>query len=162
MKIYQYDKDGLYIGESIAQVSPLEKDTYLMPRNSTEIEPIIEDGKVSIFEDGEWINKEDIRGDYYSTETKQMIIVNDVDYDISLLTKKQPPSMDHEWSGSDWMLSEVHTAKIELAQTDSIITRQIEDIIEVFSTEQKAALPQNITDSILDKKAKRQAYIDLL
>jgi len=38
-KVYSYDHDGYYNGESIAHESPLEKDIYLMPANTTDVEP---------------------------------------------------------------------------------------------------------------------------
>jgi len=67
---------------------------------------------------------------------------------------------EKEYINTDYSILDVNLKK--LLETDKVVTRQIEDMIEVFSDEQKAALPQNITDSIADKKAKRQAYIDLL
>lgn len=39
MKIYNYDNDGFYIGESTADESPLEKGVYLIPANATTIKP---------------------------------------------------------------------------------------------------------------------------
>lgn len=38
-KVYSYDRDGYYNGEAIAHESPLEKDVYLMPANTTDVEP---------------------------------------------------------------------------------------------------------------------------
>ena len=39
MKIYNYDLQGKYTGESVADESPLEKGVYLIPAGATEIKP---------------------------------------------------------------------------------------------------------------------------
>lgn len=40
MKIYNYDENGFFTSESIADESPLEKGVYLIPANSTTVEPL--------------------------------------------------------------------------------------------------------------------------
>ena len=50
----------------------------------------------------------------------------------------------------------------ELAATDSKVPRVIEDIYDVLSATQKSNLATPTKQSIEDKKAKRQAYLDLL
>ena len=40
MKIYNYDDNGFYVGESLADESPLEPGVFLIPGCSTTVEPL--------------------------------------------------------------------------------------------------------------------------
>ena len=57
MKIYNYSSfDGVYLGEGIADISPLEPDVFLIPANATTIAPPpFQDGKTINFQDGAWV-----------------------------------------------------------------------------------------------------------
>ena len=60
MKIYSYDLQGNYTGESVADESPLEKGVYLIPASATEIKPPSTNAnKVAVF-DGQVWNIEDV------------------------------------------------------------------------------------------------------
>lgn len=58
MKIYNYHPETKeYLGESEARKSPLEKDVYLIPAYAVDFAPNLEEGKITYFENGQWINK---------------------------------------------------------------------------------------------------------
>jgi hypothetical protein len=56
MKIYNYDTNGIYTCDSLADESPLEAGIFLMPANSTEIAPPeLTEGNQAIFIAGAWM-----------------------------------------------------------------------------------------------------------
>ena len=57
-KVYSYDRDGYYNGEAIAHESPLEKDIYLMPSNTTDVEPpVCDKNKLCKWTGENWIQE---------------------------------------------------------------------------------------------------------
>lgn len=60
MKVYNYDeKTKFFTYESTAQISPLEKDIFLIPKNATTIKPLeAKEGFNVCFEGEKWIYKE--------------------------------------------------------------------------------------------------------
>ena len=55
MKIYNYDLQGKYTGESVADESPLEKGVYLIPAEATTIKPpTYADNEVAVFNGEVW------------------------------------------------------------------------------------------------------------
>jgi len=55
MKIYNYDVNGIYVGESIADESPLEPGKFLIPALATEIAPPkATKGKMVVFNGNNW------------------------------------------------------------------------------------------------------------
>jgi hypothetical protein len=70
MKIYHYDVNTkILTGESLADESPLQKGVFLVPANCTTLEPIppIDSNDVQVFENGEWVLKNDNRGTYWDS-----------------------------------------------------------------------------------------------
>jgi len=55
MKIYNYNEDGLYMSDELADESPLEQGVFLIPANATTISPTFEDGKLTKFDGAKWI-----------------------------------------------------------------------------------------------------------
>ena len=55
MKIYNYDLQGKYTGESVADESPLETGVYLIPAKATNIKPpITKANEVAVFDGQVW------------------------------------------------------------------------------------------------------------
>ena len=55
MKVYSYDLQGKYTGESVADESPLEAGVYLIPAKATNIKPpITKANEVAVFDGQVW------------------------------------------------------------------------------------------------------------
>lgn len=56
MKVYQYDVAGIYIGEEVADPSPLEPGKYLIPARCTQVAPPAEipEGKAARWNGAGW------------------------------------------------------------------------------------------------------------
>lgn len=53
--VYQYDKDGYYIGPETAFESPLEPGVYPLPASCTELEPpAVADGNIAQWDGQQW------------------------------------------------------------------------------------------------------------
>ena len=68
LKIYTYDKNNEYIGESATMLDPAEtrkqgKDVWLMPPSCTTVKPDAREGYASVWNGGAWEYIEDHRGE---------------------------------------------------------------------------------------------------
>ena len=124
MNIYNYNDNGIFIGMGIVQYSELDK-SYIIPRNATEKEPIIPDGKLAKFDNNEWIYIDDNTGVYYNKQTGIESIVKEYDFDVSGLTKLKPNKYSI-WDNDEWIddINKVRESKIlEIdIKTSSIIS----------------------------------------
>ena len=75
MKIYHYHPEYCYfLSEDVADPSPLEPGSWLIPAHATTVEPpTVNDDKVAIFDGTSWSVVEDKRGVYYSTLTQELL-----------------------------------------------------------------------------------------
>lgn len=74
MKIYNYHPTAFeFLHESIADPDPLDKGKFLIPANATTKEPPkVKEGHVLVFENNEWIEKENHKGKIiYTNENKE-------------------------------------------------------------------------------------------
>ncbi|HDR9165893.1 TPA: hypothetical protein QDB28_006374 [Burkholderia vietnamiensis] len=107
--IYHYDRDsGEYLGDGIADPSPLEPGVWHMPAHSTRRRPPkVTAGKAAVFDvDGQqWKVVMDQRGDYYRTSDGERVRLHalNVAPEKAGLTVKPRPSSDHVWSDGDWV-----------------------------------------------------------
>lgn len=131
MIVYLYNSDNIYTGEHKCQYSPRE-DKFLIPLNSTDKKPTLIQSKLTKWNGLAWEYIDDIRGIYYHTVTKSTVIVEDINADLSELTKLKPNSYYDEWNGSAWVENTVEKTKAEalskLNELDRKIPRGIEDL----------------------------------
>jgi hypothetical protein len=77
MKIYNVDEDGIYIGEGLADPSPLEKNKFLIPaRAYTNSPPTAGENQVARRVGNSWELVDDYRGEWYDADNEKVFITD--------------------------------------------------------------------------------------
>ena len=95
--VYEYDEAGLYVGETIAEPSPREKDVWLIPANATELEPpVTGEHECAVFRNSRWSVRYDYRGTTYwlPDGTEHTITETGAIVPEGALTEAPPPSLE--------------------------------------------------------------------
>ena len=136
MKIYHYDIiTREYIGESEAQLSPLEEGEFLIPGNAT-TQPITDtpqEGNIirRKSDNSAWEEITDIRGTYYKIDTKEEVIIDDLDADLTGLTKNEIQSNYDEWN-SETEQWECNLTTYKNAKKQEIKNQAQSEIINIY------------------------------
>lgn len=131
MKIYNYHPTyRYYIGESLADKSPLEYGAYLVPAYASLIPPPeYEEGNIPIFNinSNNWDIIIDNRGIWYKIDNGFEYIIDDPSEQSIGLTRIKPPEIINNqtisWNGSNW----------EINNLEYIFPTPVEDIPEIDS-----------------------------
>lgn len=121
--VAQLDEDGLFIGMTTADLSPLEADkgVYLLPHNAVDTAaPERQQDKVAKWQDGTWLYLTDLRGRtaYHTATGKAVIIdgVGELDEQLTLL-KPEPHST---WNGTAWTIAPEKQAELKAQHQEQI------------------------------------------
>lgn len=86
--VYSYNEDKVYTGEYKCQQDQLDGG-FLIPANCSETAPVIEPGKVPVYEDGVWVNKTNDIGKLFIDSDGQVKQISELgDFD-NILTAEQ-------------------------------------------------------------------------
>jgi len=114
MIIYNYDGEtGLYFTSSTAKANPRVEGAFLIPANSTELEPTPGTGQVSVFSGGTWTYPADLTlVTYYSTVDGSTVVNTDPLNAPADTTDLVPPGFDpvtetRTWDGSAWVVEAI-------------------------------------------------------
>lgn len=116
--VCQLDSDGLYIGQTDADLDVYARDgSYLIPGGCIDVEPPeTRDGHAARWTGEAWEYIPDHRGKTaYQTADGQAVIVDAVGELSDGLTFDAPPSHWHAWNGKEWAISKEAKAE-QLAQ----------------------------------------------
>ncbi|WFF39608.1 DUF4376 domain-containing protein [Moraxella nasibovis] len=114
--VVQLDKDGLYIGQTIADLSPLESDegVYLLPTNAIDVAPPeLTDSQSAKWTGSDWQYLPDYRGQTaYRTTDGTSVIIDQVGALADDLTLLKP--MPHgTWNGTAWVVTAEKQAELK-------------------------------------------------
>ena len=110
MLVYNYHSEFKYfVGSEEALLSPLETGIYLIPANATPIQPTeAQTGSIAVFKNGEWSVIADLRGDCYSTTTREQIYNSDPRAIPTGFTSIKPPEITRQqfltWN-NEWVVN---------------------------------------------------------
>jgi hypothetical protein len=110
MKIYNYNHNGEFTGETDANIDPLETElqgepVYLIPANATtDIIPEVGENQVPVYVDGHWVISVDYRGTvFYDTTTKEKVVIDEVGVEPSSNLTALVPEPLTKWDGEKWV-----------------------------------------------------------
>ena len=126
MRIYHYDHQGVYVGESPARPSPKEPGRYLIPALATDQPPPAgAEGLVPVWDGAAWALQPDFRGQAaYDPETgAERTITAPGPWPVGLAAAPRP-GPTYDWDGAAWAES---PAKVQAARRNEILAR-LDDI----------------------------------
>ena len=180
MRIYNYDPEtGEYLGEGLADESPLEQGIFLVPAYATDKPvPALKSGEAAILTDDDWRVVSDYRGrsvcaldaDGYYAGPAALALGESPDARHILTEQPNLSVKKPKWSGKEWIdgrsTEEVEadalaSAKAELRETDSDMARIAEDLITALISKGVLAesdIPQPAR-SKLDRRAELRSKL---
>jgi len=131
MKLYNYNKNGEFTGETEARLDPLEtikqgKEVYLHPARTTIKPPIpVLKNECAVF-DGDWKTVEDHRGEVYYDENGYKFVISKTGDTVPIdgITEAPPDNMkDPEWENEQWV-----EKYVEPFPSDHLTKAEIEEL----------------------------------
>ncbi|WP_256856055.1 hypothetical protein [Rodentibacter ratti] len=147
--VYQYDNNGVYLGETQADLSPLEAEEgiYLMPANSTEKRPENRPHFAAQFDGKDWQYVPDYRGEiYYSIQTGEQIVISEIGEISRDFTAQKPLNEPCKWDGQKWIKDEEKMTAL-FTQRKTALLQRIADKTDQFKAQYLQGYSQAEIDS---------------
>ena len=142
---------GEFTGAQLADESPLEPGTYLIPAYATELAPpAVTDRLVAVYRDGAWSIVPEIRGQWYDDQG-QSVEVTTLDADVRGLTRQPRPDADYELAYGRWVLNSPKRRENKAARLRGAVqshldqsaqARGYDSILSAVSYADEAAVPR--------------------
>lgn len=159
--VCQLDENGIFIGTTQADLSPLEAEAgvYLLPANTIDtLPPKTQQGFAAQWQENQWQYVEDHRGKVvYSTENGQAITIHELGALPEQVTETSRPSPHHQWNGREWQISMENQGKL-LTQHRADLIQQIADKADQFKTQILVGYPQTEIDSFYRQEREARAW----
>ena len=137
-KVCQLDEQGIYVGQTDADLSPEEADNgvYLMPAGCVDIDPP-EDKKgfVVKWTDKAWEYIENHIGEtVYSTTTKESLVISEFGSIPDGYTEVEPESELSEWDGKAWVIPHEKLTALLTEKRNRLIEQIDSHAATIYST----------------------------
>ena len=162
-KVCQLDEQGIYVGQTDADLSPEEKDNgiYLMPAGCVDVTPP-EDKKgfVAKWTGGVWEYVENHIGEtVYSTITKEPLVINEFGSIPQGYTLIKPANAQDEWDGSTWIISPEKQTVLFAQQKEGLLNK-LADKADQLKNGLLAGYPQTEIESFYRQEKEALAWQD--
>lgn len=106
-----------YVGDTVADPSPLEPGVWLLPANAFyEKPPEAAENEVAVMTDSGWSLSPDFRGSWYSKADGSVVILRDIGPLPENLTDIERPGRHYKWADDSWKLDENEELEAIIAQ----------------------------------------------
>lgn len=126
-KVCQLDEQGIYVGQTDADLSPAEAENgiYLMPAGCVDVTPPEEKkGFVAKWIDEAWEYVENHIGEtVYSTITKEPLVINEFGSIPQGYTLIKPANEQDEWDGSAWIITAEKQTALFAQQKEGLLNK---------------------------------------
>ena len=160
-KVCQLDEQGIYVGQTDADLSPEETDNgiYLMPAGCVDVTPP-EDKKgfVAKWTGGVWEYVENHIGEtVYSTITKESLVINEFGSLPQGYTLIKPANEQDEWDGSAWIISPEKQTALFAQQKEGLLNK-LADKADQLKNSLLAGYPQTDIESFYRQEKEALAW----
>ena len=137
-KVCQLDEQGIYVGQTDADLSPEEAENgvYLMPASCVDVTPPKEkDGFVAKWTSEEWQYIENHIGKtVYSTATKDSMEISELGVIPEGYTLIKPETELEEWNGKAWVISPEKLTTLLIEKRNGLIEQIDSHAATIYST----------------------------
>jgi hypothetical protein len=135
MKIfYLYDESGVYLGDYVAQINPVNPLEYIAPTLSTDIKPVPTEKTWPVWVGDKWTYAPDYRGTIWNTSTGEPLEHKEIGLLPEGHTDKPKPEGSYKWQSDKWVY--------DIEQARLIKKSEIKALFD-------AAINQPVTSSVL-------------
>lgn len=156
-----------YIGTAMAQPNPVRAGEYLLPPNTTTMEPprVIDKGKVAVYnaEFDIWTPMPDYRGTWYNINTKEKLIIDQIGVEPTAeYTKKEPWADYVVWQNGEWVEPESHKIEVKKTQVSAKIKEYMynaQDRVDRYRNQKDADIPTTDSADVFKSLLKYMQYL---
>lgn len=158
MRVYQYDKEGLYVGSRVAPIDPVATANdergdvvyFPLPNATSIVPPSVGENEIAKFEEGvggdSWVVLPDYRGEtVYSVENGSPLLVVDVG-EIPFGYTLQKPELYQVYQDGEWVDDFAEMIAVKLAESERAFSDAMRIVSAKYPVEEREGWPEQKAD----------------